>query len=223
MSTRAGGDEVVGRFPAPTTLEAGTVTSEVRPVELRRTVATDRSDRLRWGPIWAGAVVAVATYLLLEAILLAVEALDAGLPGGGLPDGFALSIAAAAAAFFAGGLVAGASFPRRDSGDGLLHGVVVWAAGILAFLLLAALTARLALGSLGYLVDHLDLADTAAGSGEGDGLRDAAAASAVLLGVTLVASAGGSAIGSKLWPRRRDDALHLRPEASPEQVHGGAR
>src|SRR5829696_9060158 len=124
------------------------MTSDVRPAGLRATV--DRRDRVRWGPVWAGAVVAVATYLLLELGLLAADALEAEVGGrGGLPDGALLTVLAAALAFLLGGVVAGASFAHRDVEDGVLHGLLVWAVGIAIFLLLAVLSTGLALGTLG--------------------------------------------------------------------------
>src|SRR5215212_9414584 len=119
MSATGGGDDVE-RMGARTSLEGRTMTSEVRPAGLRASV--DRRDRTRWGPVWAGTVVAVATYLLLELALLGVDLLDADIgAGGGLPDGALLTVVAAALAFLLGGVVAGASFAHRDAEDGVLH------------------------------------------------------------------------------------------------------
>src|SRR5687768_14589277 len=99
---------------ARTSLEGRTMASEVRPAGLRTTV--DRKDRVRWGPVWAGTVTAVATYLLLEMALLGADLLDADVGSTGeLPDGALLSAAAAALAFLLGGIVAGASFASRDA------------------------------------------------------------------------------------------------------------
>ena len=78
MSTTGGGGDAE-RFEARTSLENRTMASEVRPAGLRTTV--NRTDRIRWGPVWAGTVVAVATYLLLEMALLGADLLDADVGG----------------------------------------------------------------------------------------------------------------------------------------------
>jgi hypothetical protein len=208
MSVHEGGDDVQ-RMEARTSLEGGTMASEVRPAGLRTTV--DRRDRVRWGPVWAGTVVAVATYLLLELGLLGADLLDADVGGtGALPDGALLTVLAAAIAFLLGGLVAGASFAWRDAEDGLLHGLLVWAAGIAVFLLLAVLGTGLALGTLGDTVDRVRPGfnqGQATGQSEDD-LEEAAGSAALMLGATAAAAAVGGVLGSKLWPRpRRDTGL----------------
>lgn len=215
MSMRDGGEEV-GRFRAPTALEEGRMVSEVRPAGLRTFVGRERGDRVRWGPIWAGAVAALTTYVLLEMALLAVEAFDADVDvAGDLPDGALLTIAAAAIAFFVGGLVAGATMASRESGDGILHGVLVWATTIAAFVVLGLLGIRLALGTLGHALTRLDAEAGAAG----DALRDAAGSSALMLVATLVAAAVGALVGTKLWPPRRDDdTINLRDGADESRV-----
>jgi len=204
-------DEVdVERIPARTTLSEGAVASEVRPVGLRRTVTGEHGDRARWGPIWMGALVAVATYLLLELVLIAAELLELdGSAGAELPDGAWWSVLAAVVAFFVGGLVVGASMASRNADDGLLNGIAVWAVAAVILFVLAVIGADLALGTLGYAVDRM------AGDGEsaqaatnGSDLTDAAGTAAIALGATAIAAALGGLVGSKLWPRaRRDDTL----------------
>ena len=202
-----GGDDDVERMGARTSLEGRTMASEVRPAGLRTTV--DRKDRVRWGPVWAGTVTAVATYLLLEMALLGADLLDADVgTTGELPDGALLSVAAAGLAFLLGGIVAGASFASRDADDGVLHGLLVWAATTAVFVLLAVLGTGLALGTLGDTVDRVRPGfdqGQAAGESEDD-LEEAAGTTALMLGVTAVAAAAGGVIGSKLWPRPRRDA-----------------
>jgi hypothetical protein len=203
-----GGDDDVERMGARTSLEGRTMTSDVRPAGLRTTV--DRKDRVRWGPVWAGTVVAVATYLLLELGLVGADLLDADVgTTGELPDGALLSVVAAALAFLLGGIVAGASFASREADDGLLHGLLVWAATTAVFILLAVLGTGLALGTLGDTVDRVRPGFTdqgqAAGQGEDD-LEESAGSAALMLGVTAAAAAAGGVIGSKLWPRPRRDA-----------------
>lgn len=203
-----GGDDDVERIGARTSLEGRTMTSEVRPAGLRTTV--DRKDRVRWGPVWAGTVVAVATYLLLEMALLGADLLDADVGATGeLPDGALLTIVAAGVAFLLGGVVAGASFASRESDDGLLHGLLVWGATTAVFVLLAVLGTGLALGTLGDTVDRVrpSFADQAQGAAEDeDPLEESAGSTALMLGVTALAAAVGGVAGSKLWPRPRRDA-----------------
>jgi hypothetical protein len=202
-----GGSGDAERFEARTSLENRTMASEVRPAGLRTTV--NRTDRIRWGPVWAGTVVAVATYLLLEMALLGADLLDADVGGtSALPDGALLTVLAAAVAFLLGGVVAGASFAWRDAQDGLLHGLLVWAAGIAVFVLLAVLGTGLALGTLGDTVDRVRPGfgpDQAAAENEDD-LEEAAGSAALMLGVTAAAAGVGGVVGSKLWPRPRRDA-----------------
>ena len=203
-----GGDDDVERMGARTSLEGRTMASEVRPAGLRTTV--DRKDRVRWGPVWAGTVVAVATYFLLELGLLGADLLDADVGSAGeLPDGALLSVLAAALAFLLGGMVAGASFAWRDADDGLLHGLLVWAAGIAVFVLFAVFNIGLSLGTLGDTVERVRPGFTEQGQAQGDSeddLEEAAGTAALMLGATAVAAAAGGMIGSKLWPRPRRDA-----------------
>jgi hypothetical protein len=214
VSVQGSGDDVQ-RVGARTTLEGRTMTSEVRPAGLRATV--DRRDRVRWGPVWAGTVVALATYLLLEMALLGADLLDADVGStGDLPDGALLTVLASAFAFLLGGVVAGASMAWRDAGDGLLHGLLVWAAGIAAFVLLAVLGTGLALGTLGDTVDRVrpGFTDQPEAGGDEDDLEEASGSAALMLGATAIAAAVGGLVGSKLWPRpdRRGDVGPREPD-----------
>ncbi len=206
MSVQGGDGGDVERMGARTSLEGRTMASEVRPAGLRTTV--DRKDRVRWGPVWAGTVTAVATYLLLELALIGADLLDADVGGTtALPDGALLSVVAAAIAFLLGGMVAGASFAWRDADDGLLHGLLVWAASTAVLLLLAVLGTGLALGTLGDTVDRVRPGFTQEASGDSeDDLEESAGSAALMLGATAAAAAAGGVIGSKLWPRPRRDA-----------------
>jgi hypothetical protein len=211
MMTYGTNDEAdVERIPARTTLSEGATASEVRPVGLRRTVTGEHGDRARWGPIWMGALVAVATYLLLELALLAAELLELdGSAGADLPDGAWWSVAAAVVAFFVGGLVVGASMASRNADDGVLNGIAVWAMATVILFVLAVVGTGLALATLGYAVDRISTDGQAAQAATpGSELTDAAGTAAIALGATAIAAALGALVGSKLWPRaRRDDTL----------------
>jgi hypothetical protein len=104
-------------------------------------------DRIRWGPIWAGLIAAIAIWLLLSTIAVAIgaqavesgaEAGDAGLAGGIVGAVLALL------AFLAGGFIASRTAMVMNRGYGALNGFLVWALGVVLVLALAAL----GLGSL---------------------------------------------------------------------------
>src|SRR4051794_7115553 len=165
MDVRPGNDDkVVGSYPSATTLEESRSASEIRPAGLRTIQgASERADRTRWGPIIAGAFVAVALYLLLELVLVAADVLDVGANvSGSLPGGWPWAIAAAAVAFLLGGIVAGASTRWRSATDGVLHGVVTWAVASVVIVLLASIGRQLNLYSIGTAFDRLDEATAGA-------------------------------------------------------------
>ncbi|SDQ04730.1 permease [Quadrisphaera sp. DSM 44207] len=175
------------------------------------TVEAERRDRVRWGPVWAGLIVVLPTFLVLELIALALGWLDLA-PGEGGGGGIVTGIIGLLA-FFLGGLTAGATAMWRGADDGLLHGILVWALGVVAILLLTLLGGGALFGSLasaatevvnlqqvgqaaqGVDVDPAQAAETA---------RTAGGAAALGLGATIVASALGGLLGAKMWPRKKD-------------------
>lgn len=104
-------------------------------------------DRVRWGPIWAGLITALATFLLLTvaAVAIGAQAVESGAEGdaAGMAGGIASAIIALLA-FFVGGFVAGRTAGVVGRGYGALNGFLVWALGVVLILALAAL----GLGSL---------------------------------------------------------------------------
>src|SRR5918997_228657 len=104
-------------------------------------------DRVRWGPIWAGLITAIATFILLTvaAVAIGAQAVDSGAEGesAGMAGGIASAIIALLA-FFVGGFVAGRTAGVFGRGYGALNGFLVWALGIMLILALAAM----GLGSL---------------------------------------------------------------------------
>lgn len=209
------GKDDIQRVGARTALEERTYTSEVRPAGITRTVSAggERRDRVRWGPIWAGLVVALAVNVLLQLALVALGALGLGEEGGGLPEGALLSALAALIAFFVGGLVAGASSMWRDGNDGVFHGVILWALAVVSVLLLSVLGGGLALGAASDAADELGIGragdretEIDLDSDEGRERAESAAGATLLgLALTLAAAAAGGAIGAKMWPSKRDE------------------
>jgi hypothetical protein len=104
-------------------------------------------DRVRWGPIWAGLITALATFLLLTvaAVAIGAQAVDSGAEGdaAGTASGIASAIIALLA-FFVGGFIAARTAGVIGRGYGALNGFLVWALGVVLILALAAL----GLGSL---------------------------------------------------------------------------
>ncbi len=111
-------------------------------------------DRIRWGPIWAGIVTALATLLVLSAIGVAfgfatrsVTTLTAARSIGiGLGIWTAIS---AIIALFLGGFIAARFMPLDTRGVGMVHGVAVWAMTQLLGTILALLSISVTLGVLG--------------------------------------------------------------------------
>jgi hypothetical protein len=98
-------------------------------------------DRVRWGPIWAGLITAIATFILLTvaAVAIGAQAVDSGAEGesAGMAGGIASAIIALLA-FFVGGFVAGRTAGVIGRGNGAFNGFLVWALGVVLILALAA-------------------------------------------------------------------------------------
>jgi hypothetical protein len=169
---------------------------------------TNRRDRIRWGPVWAGLVVSVAAYLLFQLLLIALDIVD--VRGGDSSDAVASALAALVA-FFLGGVTAGASALWRGSDDGLLHGVVMWATGLVALVLLAGIGSGLALGAIDTrpTFDQFRSEQPAVDRQEAnDDAKEAAGRASAGILAALVASAVGGVVGSRMWPKyRRDERL----------------
>jgi hypothetical protein len=168
------------------------------------------SDRVRWGPIWAGVVITVAVFVLAQLALFATDAISLDInPGGG--TSYPLwTVLAAILAFLVGGLVAGATARWKSLDDGLIQGIVMWAITSVGLLLLSSialgnLTSSFggALARLATLRDEITSGSTTLDPNAVDDARTVAAQACLLLGLTLVASAVGALIGARLWPRRR--------------------
>ena len=176
---------------------------EIRVIEHTERIGP-RVDRIRWSSIWSGLAVALALYLFLQLTLVATGIVD--LSEATTADAW-WSAGAALTAFFIGGVVAGATAVWRDADDGLLHGIVLWAVGVVALIALAAFGGSVALGSFDTsdVFDDVTAADLDEAAESGDAEE---AASWAIIGLTaaLAASALGATAGSKMWPRRRTDA-----------------
>lgn len=181
------------------------------PVDVAVAVA-DRRDRVRWGPVWAGLIVAIPTFLLMELIFFSLGwlTLDPGPDEPGSTAGW-ISGLIGLFAFFLGGLTAGASSMWRGASDGLLHGILVWALGVVAFVFLTLFGGGALFGSLGNvaaqvinLQQAVNLPDVQAQQVL-SAARSAASWAVLGLGLSILASGLGGVMGAKMWPRKRDD------------------
>lgn len=98
-------------------------------------------DRVRWGPIWAGLLTALATFILLSTLAIAAGALAVDSGASAEDSGAASGIASAIVALLAfavGGFVAGRTAGVIGRGYGAFNGFMVWALGVVLILALAA-------------------------------------------------------------------------------------
>jgi cation transport ATPase len=176
-----------------------------RPVNV--SVPAERRDQVRWGPVWAGLVVALSTFLLLELLSFGLRWLTVGADNGntrGWVSGLLGLIA-----FFLGGLVAGATAMWKHPGTGLLHGIMVWALGVVSIVLIATLGGGALFGSVADTLGQVsnlnrpDLSNVDAGRAL-DTARSAARWGTLGLLLSLAAAALGGLTGAKMWPRNKD-------------------
>lgn len=111
-------------------------------------------DGIRWGPIWAGLLTALAGFLLLSVLALAIGAQTVEVIGAAgtvaTVTGWATAIIGLIA-FFVGGYVAGATSAVRGNVAGLLSGLLVWALGVVLILVFSASGVGQVFGALGNL------------------------------------------------------------------------
>ena len=125
--------------------------------EGQRAVMVAPTNRISWGAIFAGAVIALAIGLMLNMLGVAVGAslVDTAARNG--PAASSIGLGAAAwmlvsnlIALFVGGYAAARLSGTADGTDGTLHGVAVWAATLLvSTILLGNLIASVATSAIG--------------------------------------------------------------------------
>lgn len=169
---------------------------------------SSRHDRIRWGAVWAGLVVAIATFIVLQLLFIAVEAID--LTAAEQADAW-WTAAAAVLAFVLGGVTAGASTKWANAIDGLLHGTIMWAVAVAAILLLSVLGGGALFGALDatgafdqITVDLEEGTVDGVGTVGADDSREAASWALLGLGVAWAAAAIGALLGATIWPPTRE-------------------
>ncbi|CAN5670516.1 hypothetical protein BH24ACT13_BH24ACT13_10340 [soil metagenome] len=181
---------------------------EQTPVNV--SVAGRRGDQVRWGPVWAGLMVALATFLLLELAFYAFGWLTPGSSTSEAAGGVITGILGLVA-FFLGGLVAGASAMWKSLSSGLLNGLLVWALGVVGLLFLTLFGGGALLGSFGNIAAQVvslgQVPDVSAPEAQEAiaAVRDAARWAVLGLALSLAAAAIGGIVGAKMWPRNQDD------------------
>jgi len=203
-----------GRHAAPTVPAQYSPSATDHPDVLREVPPPPPAlprDGVRWGPVWAGALITLATYLVLQLLFFALGVLDLGFGGGpGVAATTVVSGVLALVAFFVGGLVAGAAGLWTGRKEGVLQGVTVWALTVVGILAIALVGGGALLGSAADAAvqvtgprpagtDSVELVRTA---------RTTAGWSALGLGLSLLAAALGGMAGSRARPR--DDRAATR-------------
>lgn len=165
---------------------------------------------VRWGPIWAGTIVTLPVFVVLQSLFFALGWLDLGFAAGN--SGTATSIVSgilALVAFFVGGLVAASTAIWGDIDNGMLHGVLTWALAVVVMSGFALLGGGVILGSLGSLLAQITALQQFLAQGGNVGstaalqvMRGTAGWTALALGLTAAAAAAGGAVGSRIRPHR---------------------
>ena len=97
-------------------------------------------DAVRWGPIWAGLVVAISSFLLLSLLVLVigVQTIESGDVDEAqtAQTGAIITAGLALLAFLLGGIVAGRTSGVPGRAAGFLNGFLVWAVGIVLIITL---------------------------------------------------------------------------------------
>ena len=162
-------------------------------------------DRVRWGPIWAGLLMAIATFVVLSTIAVGVGAhtvssgadtSDAGLAGAIVTGVIGLI------AFLVGGFVASRTAAVVGRGYGALNGLLVWALGLALILGLAAMGLGSLFGASGDL--FAQYRDLGAPQPEGvdpnavaEGIRNSSLGAAIGMLLPAIAAAIGGLIGAR--------------------------
>jgi len=162
---------------------------------------------LRWGPIWAGLLVALGVFFLLSLTAIAVGVQAA--PGTANQQnlgGIAVIVTSAIAlvSFFVGGFISSWSAGLADPARSMLNGFLVWTLWLLGVILLAAVGLGALVGTMGQLfgdvalsgpdVDPAKLVDT---------LRNSSWQTLLALGLTAVSAVLGGAVGARQELRGR--------------------
>lgn len=151
--------EAYPRPAAPVVAPATTNVNAAPAYGAPAAAVVDPRDAVRWGPIWAGLLVAISSFLLLSllALVIGVETVSSGAVDSATATRSGAWIAAVLAviAFLVGGFVTGRTSAIRGRASGLLNGFLVWALGIVLIAVLSAVGLGQLFGALGDLFGQL--------------------------------------------------------------------
>jgi hypothetical protein len=165
-----------------------------------RPAPVSRWDRVRWGPVWAGALTVLATYLVLQLLFFALGWLDFAVTGSSAVVATVVSVVLALVAFFVGGLTTGAALTWRGRrSDGILNGILVWALAVTVLLGIGLIGAGSLVGPLGSIVSQTGGGAVSAAAVEV--ARTTAGWTALGLGLAALMAALGAGMGTKkaMW------------------------
>lgn len=136
-------------------------------------------DRVRWGPIWAGIILALAIQLVLSAVGVAVGLTITGITSLAVLRGISTAVGiwvaiSFIASLFIGSYAASRLMPIDTRGIGMMHGVMVWAltmtiAAVLLALITSAVAVMVSTTAVVTGIAALDLATTASRTASGVG------------------------------------------------------
>ena len=163
-------------------------------------------DSVRWGSIVAGLVTALTTLLLLSLLGVGIG-ITAADPASAASNAQALGIGGAAVAavigllaFFVGGFVAARTSATVGRPAGALNGFLVWALGVIAVLLLAALGLSSILGAAGNIVGQTGVPSVDAPAVNpnqaADAVRNSAIGAFISLALPALAATLGGFVGA---------------------------
>ena len=206
-----------------------------RPVEVESPASYHLSrDRVRWGPIIAGFLTALATLLLLSLLGLAVglsavdtrQAAAAGAPPAGAGPFSAIWTAVAGIlAFLVGGYVAGKTAAVFDRPWGAFNGAMVFFLAVPATLWLAGLGLGSLLGTLGSLTSGLSVDPGTAQNAAQQAASQVSAADVARTAETVRTGAWGTLLGLSLalGASALGGALGTRRDGTGAQATGDGR
>lgn len=199
-------------FPPPVA-PSGIVAAPPSIIEPPAIAAAAPADlqQLRWGPIWAGMLMALGVFFLLSLAAIATGLQAA--PGADEEDlgmvAVVVTSAIALVSFFLGGFVSSWSAGVADPGRALLNGFLVWTLWLATVILLAALGFGAIVGAMGDLFGEVAVSGPDIDPAQlVDILRSSAWQTLLALGLTAAASTLGGAIGAR--PELRGRWLPVR-------------
>lgn len=162
-------------------------------------------DAVRWGPIWAGLLVGIASNLLLSllAFLIGIETVSRGAidSQAAAQTGAWVAAVLAVLSFLLGGFVTGRTSAVRGRASGLLNGFLVWALGIVLIALLSAVGLGQLFGALGDLFGNLRQLTADAGQLDqaqiASNLRNSALISFLSMAIPALAASAGGWLGAR--------------------------